>query len=161
MSLGSKNHSPDGWYPSSSDTNGPYEPSIASSASSSQVSVFSDPLPSSQSSVATSVSDDFRITHDDARERDRLCAQVQLREQSKVSYVRVEEVSVFGNSLRDSNNDPALSYAGVTAVPASQRQHPRRCSGFKNQKPPPLVRQRDRKISFVDNLVGKHSTHPI
>ena len=155
MSLGSKYHSPDGWYPSVLDTCGPYEPSIASSASSSQVSVFSDPLPSSQSSIATSVSDDFRSTQDDARERDRLCAQVQLREQAKGSCISVEESSVLGNLLRINGNGPALSYAGVTAVPASQRQHPRRCPDFKNQKPPPLVRQRDRKISFVDNLVGK------
>jgi hypothetical protein len=43
----------------------------------------------------------------------------------------------------------------VTSVPAQQRQHPRRSSLAKHQRPPPLVRQADRKVNFVDNLVGE------
>jgi hypothetical protein len=43
----------------------------------------------------------------------------------------------------------------VTSVPAQQRQHPRRSSLARNQRPPPLVRQADRKVNFVDNLVGE------
>lgn len=43
-----------------------------------------------------------------------------------------------------------------TSLPSAQRQHPRRCSLARDQKPPPLVRQADRKLGFVDNLVGKH-----
>jgi hypothetical protein len=49
------------------------------------------------------------------------------------------------------------TYADVTSLPATQRQHPRRCSVSKDRRPPLLVRQRDRKIDFVDNLVGKHT----
>ena len=132
---------------------GPYEPSIASSASSSQVSVFSDTL-SASSSIASSVSDDFRYTHDDARERDRICAQAQLRFQAQTNNQQLEEPAVLGNLLK--GNGQCMSYADVTSVPAPQRQHPRRTSLSRNQRPPPLVRQRDRKINFVDNLVGKH-----
>lgn len=133
---------------------GPYEPSIASSASSSQVSVFSDTL-SASSSIASSISDDFRYTHDDARERDRICAQAQLRFQAQTNNQQPEEPAVLGNLLK--GNGPCMSYADVTSVPAPQRRHPRRTSLSRNQRPPPLVRQRDRKINFVDNLVGKHN----
>lgn len=118
---------------------GPYEPSIASSASSSQASIFSE-AESTQSSVASSISDDFR-SQEDARERS--CAQAQLQQKhiidAQLSQARQQQ----------------LSYADVTSVPSQQRQHPRRCSLAKNQRPPPLVRQADRKVNFVDNLVGK------
>ena len=40
------------------------------------------------------------------------------------------------------------------AVPAEQRQNPRRSSAGIS-KPPTLVRQDERKVSFVDGLVGK------
>lgn len=39
-------------------------------------------------------------------------------------------------------------------VPAEQRQNPRRSSS-QTSKPPTLVRQDERKVSFVDSLVGK------
>lgn len=133
---------------------GPYETSIASSApSSSQNSVFSDTL-SAQSSIASSISDDFRCAQsEDARERDTLCAQTQLQYQAQTGGLQLEERSVLDNILKPIV--PCPTYAAVTSVPAPQRQHPRRCSISKAQKPPPLVRQRDRKINFVDNLVGK------
>lgn len=117
---------------------GPYEPSIASSASSSQASIFSE-AESTQSSVASSISDDFRSSQEDARERS--CAQAQLQEKhiidARLSQARQQQ----------------LTYADVTSVPSQQRQHPRRSSLAKNQRPPPLVRQADRKGHFVDNLV--------
>lgn len=134
---------------------GPYEPSIGSSAPSSQTSVFSDTL-SASSSIATSISDDFRNTQDDARERDRLCAQAQLRFQVQNNQLHNGEHSGLESLLEDNTQCP--SYADVTSVPAPQRQHPRRTSLSRNQKPPPLVRQRERKLNFVDNLVGK--SHP-
>ena len=118
---------------------GPYEPSIASSASSSQASIFSE-AESTQSSVASSISDDFRSSQEDARERS--CAQARLQEKhiidAQLSQARQQQ----------------LTYADVTSVPSQQRQHPRRSSLAKNQRPPPLVRQADRKGHFVDNLVG-------
>ena len=141
----------DGYGPSSGSS-GPYEPSIHSSAPSSQSSVFSDTL-SAQSSIASSISDDFRYAQEDARERDRICAQAQLKYQAQTHGLQ-EDNSVLGKLLKV--NAPCPSYADVTSVPVSQRQNPRRCSLSRNQKPPPLVRQRDRKINFVDALVGKH-----
>jgi hypothetical protein len=64
-------------YGLSSSSCGPYEPSIASSASSSQISIFSDTL-SAQSSIASSISDDFRCNQlEDVRDRDTICAQVE------------------------------------------------------------------------------------
>lgn len=151
MNLEPADHCSDG-YELTSGSSGPYEPSIHSSASSSQPSVFSDSL-SVQSSIASSVSDDFRYTQEDARERDRICAQAQLHFQAQNRPLE-EGQSALGKLLK--TNGPCPSYADVTSVPAPQRQHPRRCSLSRNQKPPPLVRQRDRKINFVDNLVGKH-----
>lgn len=123
---------------------GPYEPSIASSASSSQYSVFSDSA-SAQSSIASSISDDFRGSQEDPR--DRYCAIAQLQSQAQA-------VSQFSQPCR--HQQP--SYADVTSVPSEQRQHPRRCSLARNQRPPPLVRQAERKLTFVDNLVGKQNT---
>ncbi len=41
----------------------------------------------------------------------------------------------------------------LAEVPAELRQNPRRTS--RAGCPPPLVRQADRKVNFVDNLVGK------
>lgn len=117
---------------------GPYEPSIASSASSSQTSIFSE-AGSAQSSVASSISDDFRSTQEDAR--DRYCATAQQK------HIVDTQLSQAGHQQ--------LTYADVTSVPAQQRQHPRRSSLAKHQRPPPLVRQADRKVNFVDNLVGE------
>lgn len=132
-----------------------YEPSIASSASSSQSSVFSESL-SAQSSIASSISDDFRVSSDDVRERDRICAQAQLRYQAQ-HHTQNEEPSVLSKLLEETDKQHSLSYADVTsAAPVQGRQHLRRCSVSQSHKPPALTRQRDRKINFVDNLVGKH-----
>lgn len=128
----------EGSIPMALQRTGPYEPSIASSASSSQTSVFSD-ASSAQSSVASSISDDFRSTQEDAR--DRYCAT------SQPKHIVDTQLSQAGHQQ--------LSYADVTSVPAQQRQHPRRSSLARNQRPPPLVRQADRKVNFVDNLVGE------
>jgi hypothetical protein len=125
----------EGSIPMALQRTGPYEPSIASSASSSQTSIFSDAA-SAQSSVASSISDDFRSTQEDAR--DSYCATAQLQQKH-----------IVGTQLSQQ-----LTYADVTSVPSQQRQHPRRSSLAKHQRPPPLVRQADRKVNFVDNLVG-------
>lgn len=46
------------------------------------------------------------------------------------------------------------SQSGSNAVPPQQRRHPRRSQGNVLQKPPTLVRQEERKATFVDGLVG-------
>ncbi|CAK3888341.1 G1 S-specific cyclin pas1 [Lecanosticta acicola] len=148
MNLDLDHNTADGYGPSSGPS-GPYEPSVASTASSSQASVFSDTL-SAQSSIATSFSDDFRSSQEEAH-RDRICAKAQLRSQAQNNCLQTGESLTLDKYLRGGAACP--SYADVTSVPGPQRQHPRRCSLPKNHKPPPLVRQRDRKINFVDNLV--------
>jgi hypothetical protein len=142
MSLSTVSQIIEGSDPLPSQRTGPYEPSIASSASSSQTSIFSDAV-SAQSSVASSVSDDFRSGQEDAR--DRYCAPAQLQHK----YIANAQLS------QACQQQQQLSYADVTSVPSQQRQHPRRSSLAKHQRPPPLVRQADRKVNFVDNLVGK------
>lgn len=140
MSLPTANLITEGPIPLDAQRTGPYEPSIASSASSSQTSIFSDAA-SAQSSIASSISDDFRSSQEDARDRYSASAQLQHKH--------------VADSHMAQACQQQLSYADVTSVPSQQRQHPRRSSLAKDQKPPPLVRQADRKINFVDNLVGK------
>ncbi|QIX00541.1 hypothetical protein AMS68_006058 [Peltaster fructicola] len=108
-----------------------YEPSVISSTSTSQTSVFSDDAASEQSSVASCSSDDFR------QEDTRYCTSTQSSIDHPLAAIKVQQPT----------------YADVTSVPLAQRQHPRRSSLARNQKPPPLLRQADRKLNFVDSLV--------
>lgn len=127
-----------------------YEPSIASSISSAHISVFSD-TSSTQSSIASSVSDDFRLAQDDLRDRVAIRAYHQQQQQAKAL---VEQTQY--QCLMRAGQLNAPSYAEVTSVPQEQRQHPRRSSLARDSRPPSLVRQSERKVNFVDNLVGKH-----
>lgn len=149
----SEHHSDD--HASSYGKYDPYEASIASTAPSSQASVFSDTL-SAQSSIATSISDDFRSGQEDAREQDRICAAAQLQYQVHPNTLP-EHSLLSGGAPKVCAQFP--SYADVTSVPAPHKLHPRRGSLTRSQKPPPLIRQRDRKNHFVDNLVGKHHAY--
>lgn len=142
-----------GLYQSALPECGPYEQSIASSVSSSQASIFSESS-SSESSAASSVSDDFRHNPEDAR--DRVYAQQQIRQKALIDSCNasLERAKLEGLVKNSCPFNP--SYADITSVPKEQRQHPRRCSLSRNQKPPQLVRQAERKINFVESLVGKH-----
>ena len=133
---------------------GPYPPSVTSSVSSSQDSVFSD-TSSYQSSIASELSDDFRPQEDSSQ----ACAQAYLQQQAKAGHAIVAQQQRLQCLMKAQCAQQAPSYADVTSVPSEQRQHPRRSSLARNQKPPPLVRQCDRKLNFVDNLVGKHILH--
>lgn len=151
MSLQTDHQTLDGCYRSLRGCGGPYEPSIASSASSSQASIFSDPL-SLQSSIASSISDDFRHNQEDAR--DRAYAQTQI--QQKAAYeCQTSFAQAKAGALLKGPCPAAPSYADVTSFSHEQRKHPRRCSLQRSQKPPTLQRQCERKVSFVENLVGK------
>ena len=103
-----------------------YNSSIATSASTSSASVWSDA--SSQSSDDTSVSGNSS----DGESCDSRCYSKQT-------------------STGTAKQIPAA------AVPAELRQNPRRTAAGSNARgcPPPLVRQSDRKINFVDSLVGR------
>ncbi|PIB01127.1 G1/S-specific cyclin pas1 [Cercospora beticola] len=127
---------------------GPYEPSITSSASS-QSSVFSDAV-SASSSIATSISDDFRSSQEESGERDRVCGQTHSQFQHH-DHPRNDGHLALADLIK--SNDQCPSYADVTSVPPTHQPNPRRCSPSRSSRPPPLVRQRDRKVNFVDNLV--------
>lgn len=126
-----------------------YEPSLASTASSSQASIWS--AGSLSSSIASSVSDDFRASQEDAA-RDKAYAQAQI------SHLPSQQ-QCWPIWEEPSQDVPAgarcQSYADVTSVPTAQRQNPRRSSLPRNQKPPTLQRQAEKRGSFVDSLVGE------
>lgn len=116
-----------------------YNSSIASSASTSAASVWSDA--SSQSSDDTAIS----TTSSDY------------------------ESGVFSKNLcYDGLTAQPLEQAHSEPVPAELRRNPRRSAPGSHSRggcPPSLVRQSDRKVNFVDNLVGRflttnHATSP-
>lgn len=110
-----------------------YNPSIASSASTSAASVWSDA--SSQTSDDTSIS-----THSSDYE-------------SHESQYYSKPVGCDGLTSQG-----AFGQTQPTAVPIELRQNPRRSvpgSRARGGCPPPLVRQSERKVNFVDSLVGR------
>lgn len=109
-----------------------YNSSIASSASTSAASVWSDA--SSQTSDDVSVSGNSS----DGESCDSYCRS----KQTSADAIRAQRVTQQG---------------AIAVVPAELRQNPRRVSAGTNGRgcPPPLVRQTDRKVNFVDSLVGR------
>lgn len=124
--------------------NGPYSSSLASSASSSSASVWSDA--SSQSS------DDSSVTgaHSDSENPESYCS----TSQPPPSFPIANNTCARSTAIAPSW--PKHTVAAAAAP--EQRQHPRRTSIGQTSRtgcPPSLVRQCDRKVSFVDSLVGK------
>ncbi len=102
--------------------NAPYNSSLASSASASSTSVWSD--------TSSQHSDDTSITVPTSELDESIWSKQQQQQQTLASMEVVPEL----------------------------RQNPRRSSHSATSRtgcPPPLVRQADRKVNFVDNLVGK------
>jgi hypothetical protein len=123
---------------------GPYNPSLASSASSSSASVWSDVA--SQSSDDSSVHSSGVGSESDIP--DTYCCASQPPYQS--TQQNICEANVTSAACWPKNIP--------TSIPSEQRQHPRRTSvaaGTRLGCPPSLVRQCDRKVTFVDSLVGK------
>ncbi|KAI1452137.1 hypothetical protein F4805DRAFT_471107 [Annulohypoxylon moriforme] len=123
-----------------SSQNGPYNSSIASSASSSAASVWSEA--SSQSSDDTTYS---------------ACSSDSSEQCTSYSYARLS---------RPSRSDVTCSQISLNTcwptqpkqaeVPQELRRNPRRTNSGATTRtgcPPPLVRQSDRKVNFVDSLV--------
>ncbi|KAI1077032.1 hypothetical protein F5B20DRAFT_572507 [Whalleya microplaca] len=120
-----------------SSPNGPYNSSLASSASSSAASVWSD---SSQSSDDTALS----------------AACSESSEQCD-SYSYSHPRRPITSQSICSQTVPQTTWLGQqTEVPRELRQNPRRTSSSTTARtgcPPTLVRQSDRKVNFVDGLV--------
>lgn len=109
--------------------NGPYNSSIASSASSSAASVWSDA--SSQSSDDTSLS---ATSSDSSEQCDSYC---------------------YSQRATASQSEAICNQTRIE-VPQELRKNPRRTSSSTTSRtglPPALVRQCDRKVNFVDSLV--------
>jgi hypothetical protein len=128
--------------------NGPYSSSIASSASSSSASVWSDA--SSQSSDDSSTTADSEIL-------DTYCCTSQPQPSFITSSTTYEQTSSNATSW------PNQQATAEVPQPPELRQHPRRTSAGATSRtgcPPALVRQCDRKVNFVDSLVGKKTMIP-
>ena len=114
----------------------PYASSISSSASSSSSSVFSLDCVSSQSSISSTSTNPVDVIWEN------------------------ENNSQLGSGTRPRAfaKGPVSKVDGV--VPPELRTHPRRTNSYSSSapsaRPPPcLLRQSERKVNFVDNLVGK------
>jgi hypothetical protein len=124
--------------------NGVYSSSIASSASSSSASVWSDA--SSQSS------DDSSVTS------------ASSDSESSESYCYTTQPPPSFQNITSSTCEQGISIATywpktkIAADAVLEQRHSRRTSLGSTTRtgcPPSLVRQSDRKVNFVDNLVGK------
>jgi PHO85 cyclin-5 len=124
--------------------NAPYSSSLATSASASSASVWSDVC--SQSSDDTSVSAPTSDSDScDSYYHSRQACDLQTSESAC-------EIAWSKQQTQHPNRD---------IVPPELRQNPRRSSTSSTTRsgcPPTLVRQADRKVNFVDNLVGKPSS---
>lgn len=113
--------------------NGPYNSSIASSASSSSASVWSDALSHSSDDTAAS------STSDVSDQCDPSC----YSQQQQQAVAALPEFTFSQTQIR-------------VEIPKELRQNPRRTSSSATSRsgcPPSLVRQSDRKVNFVDSLV--------
>ena len=126
--------------------NTPYSFSLATSASVSSTSVWSDA--SSQNSDDTSItaptSDPFSYDP---------CGLSGQQISSQTSATACEAVKVT-----NSNSGAIQTTLSQVDPPPELRQNPRRTTTSLTSRsgcPPTLVRQTDRKVNFVDNLVGK------
>jgi hypothetical protein len=138
----------------------PYASSLSSSASSSTSSVFSDAA-SQASSSSSSTSQSYPSGWDSEEWNSRQAALATTADHTVLTTLApISRVSTFPlyqpSACRESAPERGLpSLRTDLVVPAEQRQHPRRSSTTLNQRPPPqLVRQCERKVNFVDCLVG-------
>ena len=134
---------------SASPRSHPYAPSLSSSASSSTSSVFSEAA--SQTSNATSLSSSWGADEWSSSSRPIISGAL-------ASLAPISRVSTFPQyqaPRRENAPERVLPPLRVEAsLPTDQRQHPRRSLSTVSRQPPQLVRQSDRKVNFVDCLVG-------
>ena len=135
----------------------PYASNLSSSASSSTSSVFSDAA--SQASSASSTSQHSQWESEDWNPRTRPAGPTSVDPASLSAFQPISRVSTFPqyqpSACRETVQERLPSLRTEFIAPAEQRQHPRRSSTTINQRgPPQLVRQCERKITFVDCLVG-------
>lgn len=138
MNCGDNDLSP----PYVSSYDGPYNSSLASSASSSSASVWSD--------VASQASDDSSLH-----------SGVTSDSEISDSYCCTSQPPSYQPIPNNCDQNTTTSVCWPKTIPTSlvpdQRQNPRRTGTSSTSRsgcPPSLVRQCDRKVNFVDSLVG-------
>ena len=134
----------------------PYAATLSSSASSSTSSVFSDAA--SQASSASSTSSHSNWDSEEWS-RNQVAPPTIVDPASLSAFQPISRVSTYPQYQSTVSREPVQerlpSLRTELLAPLEQRQNPRRSSTTVNQKPPPqLVRQSDRKVNFVDCLVG-------
>lgn len=135
----------------------PYAATLSSSASSSTSSVFSDAA--SQASSASSTSQHSQWESEEWSTRIGPAGPTPVEPASLSMLQPMTRVSTFPqyqpSACRETVQERLPSLRAEFAAPPEQRQHPRRSSTTINQRgPPQLVRQCERKVNFVDCLVG-------
>ena len=135
----------------------PYAATLSSSASSSTSSVFSDAA--SQASSASSTSSHSNWDSEEWSSRNQAGPTSAVDPASLAAFQPISRVSTYPqcqpSACREAAQEGLPSLRTEFLAPVEQRQHPRRSSTTINQRPPPqLVRQSDRKVNFVDCLVG-------
>jgi len=135
----------------------PYAHNLSSSASSSTSSVFSDAPSQASSSSSTSSHSSWESEEWSSRTQ---AAPVSVVDADNVVFPPVTRVQTYPSyhqpsACRETVQERLPSLRAQFLAPLEQRQHPRRSSAaFTQQRPPPpLVRQCDRKVNFVDCLV--------
>jgi hypothetical protein len=134
----------------------PYAATLSSSASSSTSSVFSDAA--SQASSASTTSQHSQWESEEWSSRS-VPGPTSVESASLAALHPISRVSTFpqyqSSACRETVQERLPSLRAEFAAPMEQRQHPRRSSTTINQRgPPQLVRQCERKVNFVDCLVG-------
>jgi hypothetical protein len=124
----------------------PYNSSLLSSASSSSSSIFSDAASQTSNSSAATAHSVWESQEWSSGARSKSGDAFVF----PMALAPLTRASTFPDSLQGKRLPPLRT---DLAVPIDQRQHPRRSSTL-NQKPPQLVRQTDRRVNFVDCLVG-------
>lgn len=141
----------------STATTYPYNPSVTSSLSSPSSSIFSSDCVSSQcSTTASSVHATTEVTWDNDQPED---------SQAISRGLNLSSESTF--HCRSATRGSVFKVADA-AVPLEMRKNPRRTNSYVSSNgvcasgarpPPALLRQCERKIDFVDKLVGKFRSH--
>jgi hypothetical protein len=137
--------------------NHPYAATLSSSASSSTSSVFSDAA--SQASSASSTSQHSQWESEEWSSRTGQAGPTTVDPANLSVLQPISRVSTFPqyqpSACRETVQERLPSLRTEFLAPVEQRQHPRRSSTTINQRAPPqLVRQCERKVNFVDCLVG-------
>ena len=134
----------------------PYAAPLSSSASSSTSSVFSDAASQASSASSTSSHSNW---YSEEWSRNQAAPTSAVDPASLSAFQPISRISTYPQYqpavCRELAQERLPSLRAEFLAPLEQRQNPRRSTTTINQRPPPqLVRQSDRKVNFVDCLVG-------